>query len=118
MPRYTNTQFLTAIKGCSGIIQTVADRLGCSWQTARDRIAANIKLQGAFMDEQEKVNDMAEATVLLAIKGGNTQDAKWWLARVRREKFTERQEVTGPNGEPQRVIIEYADNKNNPPEAA
>lgn len=98
MPRYTNAQFLEAIKGSSGIIQAVADRVGCAWKTARDRIDGSPTLRDAFQDEQERVNDMAELTVLKSIKDGNTQDAKWWLARIRRDRFSERTEVTGADG--------------------
>jgi len=99
MPRYKNAQFLEAIDGCAGIISTVASRVGCSWETARDRIQKSPKLRQAFQDEQEHVNDMAETTVLKSIKDGNTQDAKWWLARIRRDRFSERTEITGADGQ-------------------
>ena len=105
MPRYTNAQFLEAIDGCAGIISTVAARLDCSWETARDRIRKSPKLERAFQDEQEHVNDMAETTVLKSIKDGNTQDAKWWLARIRRDRFSIRTDIGGLGADGQ-IIIE------------
>ena len=109
MPRYTNKEFLDAIDGSAGIISTVADRVGCSWDTANQRIKKSDKLTRAFEDEQERVNDFAEQTVLKSIKAGNTQDAKWWLARIRKERFSERQEVTGADGGKLDISLSWGD---------
>lgn len=98
MPKYSNAQFLKAIPDSAGIISTVASRVGCSWDAANKRIKKSPVLRKAFNDEQERVNDLAEATVIKSIKDGNTQDAKWWLARIRRDRFSERTEHTGAGG--------------------
>jgi hypothetical protein len=51
------------------------------------------------MDEAQKVDDLAESIVIKSIQEGNTGDAKWWLERRRRDKFAQRQEITGAEGE-------------------
>ena len=115
MARYTNAQFLEAIKGSGGIVSAVADKLDCAWNTANKRIKDNKKLTRAFFDEMEFVDDLAEAKIIKSIKDGNTQDAKWWLARRRKEKFSERQELTGKDGEQlqqQTVIILPSNDRN------
>lgn len=33
---YTKNDVLKAVEGCSGIISTVAGRLGCDWHTAKE----------------------------------------------------------------------------------
>ena len=105
MPRYTNAQFLEGIKDSAGIISTVARRVGCDWNTAKKRILDNAKLTAAFEHEQQTVNDMAEATVISSIREGNTHDAKWWLARIRKERFSERTEHTGAEGKPVEISM-------------
>ena len=109
MARYTNAQFIKAIEDSGGIIAVVAQRVGCNWHTARDRIIKTPKLLAAFEHEQEVVNDFAEQTVLKSIKSGNTQDAKWWLARIRKERFSERQEHTGADGGKLDISLSWGD---------
>lgn len=70
----------------------VARRLGCEWETAKRRIYNNKRLTALFLAEQERMNDVAEQVLLKSIQDGNTQDAKWWLARTRRDRFSERKE--------------------------
>lgn len=97
---FTAAQFVKAIHGSGGIVTTIARRVGCSWQTAKKYITTYPTIAAAYKAESEAVVDMAEGILLKSIKGGNTQDAKWLLARLRRDKYSERQEVTGADGGP------------------
>jgi len=95
---FTAAQFIKAIPGTGGIVTTIAKRVGCSWQTAKKYVTEYPTIAAAYKAECETVVDMAEGILLKSIKGGNTQDAKWLLARLRREKYAERHEVTGADG--------------------
>ena len=96
----TAAQFFAAIPGSGGIITTIAHRVGCAWITARKFIDEHPTVRKAYDDELESIADMAEGTLLKSIKDGNTQDAKWYLARIRRGKFGESLAVTGKDGTP------------------
>ena len=71
MPRYTNMQFLKAIKDSGGVISTVAARIGCEWNTAHDRIMRSPKLKTALQNEKEKISDMAIGTLVKSIRKEN-----------------------------------------------
>lgn len=77
----TKKQVKDAIKDSGGIIDEIARRLGVSWATARSYINKWEDVKAIYDDENERVLDMAETTILESIKDGNTQDAKWLLAR-------------------------------------
>ncbi len=78
---YTKELVLEAIEGCAGIVQTVANRLECTWDTAERWINKWEDTRTAMKNENEKVLDMAEGQVLKAVKGGDLQTAKWLLSR-------------------------------------
>jgi hypothetical protein len=76
---YKAQDFINAIPGSGGIISTIAGRVGCSWHTAKKYISDYQTVQQAYDDECEKVTDLAESTVIKAIKDGDTGTAKWYL---------------------------------------
>jgi len=85
---------LEAIKGSAGIISTIAKRLNLSWHAAEARIQKYPETLKAFQGEREGILDMAEATILTAIKQGDTGSAKWLLSTIGRKRgFTEKQEI-------------------------
>lgn len=98
---YTKAKTITAIKGSAGIITTIANRLGCTWNTAKsltDRWPETIE---AMKDERESVLDMCEGTLFKAVKEGDTGSAKWLLSTAGKDRgYVERQEVTGKDGAP------------------
>jgi len=96
--RITQAATLTALDNSAGIVATVARRLGCDWSTARRYIDKWVATRQAFADEGNKAADLAESTVLKAIQEGDVGTAKWYLARIRKGKYSERQEVTGADG--------------------
>lgn len=104
--RFTVAQFEAAIPGSGAIMATIARRVGCTWETANNRIKASPKLSQMLEDESNTIDDLAESVLIKSIKDGNTGDAKWWLERRRRSRYATRQEteLTGAGGGP--VIIE------------
>ncbi len=108
---YTVKQFEAAIPGSGGIIATIARRVGCAWHTAQTYIDESPRLSQLFEDEASMIDDMAESVVIKAMQEGDVSVAKWWLERRRRGKYATKTEteVSGSDGGPLRVIIEYED---------
>ena len=107
---YTVAQFAKAIPGSGGIISTVAKRVGCNWQTARSHIDKSPTLTRMWQDEREGLLDLAESVLMQSIQSGDTQDAKWYLARLGKNRgFADKveQEITGADGE--QLIIKIVD---------
>jgi len=92
--RVNKRKLAAAIPGSGGIITQIANKTGYAWNTVKAHIEADAELRQLLADEEARVDDLAEATVITSIKDGNTQDAKWWLARRRRERFGDNVDVT------------------------
>ena len=99
---YTASQFIAAIPGTGGIVSTIADRVGCRWETAKKYIDSYATVQQAYQDECERISDLATSTVLKAIRDGDVPTAKWWLTKKRKGEFGETLDLTGDH----KVIFE------------
>jgi hypothetical protein len=105
--RFTKNAVLSAIKGSGGIVSNVANRLNCSWVSARKYIDVWPETKQAYEEEKEAILDLCESVLYSSIKNGDTQSAKWVLATKGKERgFIERREVTGENGAPLVVKVE------------
>ena len=112
---YKAQDFIDAIPGSGGIISTIAQRVGCAWHTAKTYIADFPTVARVYQDECEKVTDLAESTIIRAIKDGDTHTAKWYLTMKGRERGyakTERHEVGDTNGDPLQFVIVGANPEN------
>ena len=90
----TEDQVLKAIENSGAIISTVANRLGCAWYTARKYCAQWDSTKRALQDEEEKIIDMAEGTLLKSIKDGDIQSSKWFLAtKGKKRGYSEKHEI-------------------------
>ena len=95
-----------AIRGSGGIINTIAKRLDCDWHTAKKYINKWDKTIAAFDDEREAILDMAEGVIYKSVKEGNSQDAKWILATLGKNRgFSEKHEVEHSGSTTQQVEI-------------
>jgi len=105
----TLEQTINAIKGSDGIKTTIADKLGVTRQTVDAYLRRWATAQQVYDEECEKVGDLAESVLVASIRKGDTQDAKWYLSRIRREKYATRteQDVTS-GGEP--IAINFTGN--------
>lgn len=103
--QFTAQQFIDQIPGSSGIISTIAKRVGCSWLVARKYIDNYPTIKAAFEAERESLLDIAESVVAnnikLALKQqqagaglADSQDAKWVLSRLGKHRgYSDKQEV-------------------------
>ena len=90
---------LEAIRGSGGIVNTVAKRLDCDWHTAKKYINEWDETRAAFDDEREAILDMAEGVIYQSVKEGNSQDAKWILATLGKNRgFSEKHEIEHSGG--------------------
>jgi hypothetical protein len=87
--------------GSAGIVSTIADRLGCAWHTARKQIDKWESTKRAFDDEGERVLDLAESKMMVAINEGDGRMIRYILSTKGKARgYTERQEITGADGGP------------------
>ena len=103
---FTAKQFVDAIPGTGGIIDTIAKRVGCDWHTAKKYIEGYQTIRDAYDDECERVADMAVTVIIKAIKEGDTATAKWYLTKKRKPEFGDAIDVTS-GGKP--LIIDWDD---------
>ena len=97
------------ILGSAGIVSTVADRLGCAWRTAEKYIKKWKSTKRAFEDEGERVLDLAESKMMVAINEGDGRMIRYLLSTKGKGRgYTERQEITGPEGGA--IKFNFADN--------
>ena len=101
--KYCTKDFIDAIPNSGGIISTIAKRVQCNWSTADHWIKTKPTVAKAYADECESVGDLAESVVFRNIQlaskqqkdgeSADTADAKWYLSRIRREKYATRTET-------------------------
>ena len=105
--RFPKKKLMKAIEGSGGVVSMVAKRLGCAWSTAEKYIHNWEDTAEAFRDECEQILDMAESQVYKSIQEGNSTDAKWLLATKGKGRgYSERTELTGPEGRDMKIIYE------------
>ena len=92
--QYKATDFISAIPGTAGIIDTIAKKVGCDWHTAKKYIDEYPSIMQAYSDEVERVSDMAVTVIIKAIKEGDTATAKWYLTKKRKPEFGDAIDVT------------------------
>ena len=102
--KYTAQTFVDAIPGTGGIISAIARKVGCDWKTADSWVHDFPTVKRAYDAECEAMLDLAESTVLKAIKDGDTSDAKWYLTKKgKRRGYGDAVELTGKDGGPIQV---------------
>jgi len=91
---FTAQQFIAAIPGTGGIVTAIAKRVGCAWHTAKKYIDATPTVKRAYDDECEMVLDMAESSVIKAIRDDDPQMVRYYLStKGKRRGYTEKQEL-------------------------
>ena len=101
---YTAAQFIKAIPGTGGIISEIADRVGCSWNTAKKYITEFATVAEAYHEECNRITDKARGNVKRAIDRGDLQTSKWWL-QVKDPDFTPSQRIEHSGKVEQRVTM-------------
>lgn len=75
---YTVEQIIEAIKGSSGIKETIRRRLGVHRNTVDNYLKRYATAQAAYDEEVEVVGDLAESVIIQAIKNKDVDTAKWY----------------------------------------
>ena len=70
----------------------LADKVGCTWHTARKYIDEYVTVAEAWDAERNKITDKARHNIVKAIHGGDLQMSKWWLQVIDPE-FTPKQHI-------------------------
>jgi len=94
--RYTEEQFLEAIKESGGSISEVCRRVGCHYQTARAWLNKP-GISEFFEDEMNRIHDMAQNNLVSDIEDGSIKTSMWWLSRQRRAEFGDGVDITSGN---------------------
>jgi hypothetical protein len=101
---------IAAIRRSSGIISTIAARLGCNWRTAERLIWKWPDTVEAYQEEQEHVLDVAETKVIESIVNGDMPTTKWYLSKKGRHRGYDdehKPESTGgEEGDQIRIVID------------
>lgn len=98
---YSEEVMLRAISDSAGIVQVVADRLRCTWNTARKYINKYPSCVQAMQDEREAVIDLAESKLVEKLSMGREWAIKYTLSTLGKGRgYTYRLETTGADGEP------------------
>jgi hypothetical protein len=98
---FSDDDFATAIKGSGGLVSIIAQKVGCSYNTALRYMRRNPELMELYSSEVEGVLDMSEQTIIRAIQSGDTGSAKGYLSRRGRHRgFGDQLEITTKDGRP------------------
>lgn len=109
--RYTAQEFIDAIPGTGGIITTIAGRVGCAWHTAKKYITTMPTVERAYINECERVLDMAESVVLEKLSDKDEQIAKWYLTMKGAERgYAQKQRIEHSGG--QDIVLKWNDGNN------
>lgn len=92
---------IKALVKSGGTITEAAVKLNMSREALHRRIARSIKLQEAVHTIRESMLDLAESKLMSSIKNGEPWAVCFYLkCQGKGRGYTERSEVTGPNGGP------------------
>jgi len=110
--RYSTKKFIAAIPGTGGIISALADKVGCTWHTARNYIRDYSTVAEAWEAERNKITDKAKHNIIKSIQIGDLQMSKWWL-QVLDDDFVpkEKREIDQSGGV--EIVVRYADDQRN-----
>ena len=101
---------IEAIHESGAIILTIANRLHCSWSTARKAVDQWDETKQAFEAEKERTLDQAETAIHDAIKKGDLDACKWYLAKKGRTRgYGDSMQLTGEDSGPLEFVIAKED---------
>ena len=94
---YTAQQFIDAIPGTGGVVSAIADKVGCTWNTAKKYLTEYATVNQAWQNERNRINDRAKHHIIKAVMDGDLQICKWWL-QVMDQEFKPKSEVDVTSG--------------------
>jgi Mn-dependent DtxR family transcriptional regulator len=94
MPNYTEEQILKAISGSRAIMSTIADRLGCTWHTAKKYVEKYPNCVRALEDETESLIDTVENKAIELMEKGDSSMVKYYLStKGKKRGYSEKHEI-------------------------
>jgi hypothetical protein len=115
--RYTAAQFIKAIPGTGGIISALAEKVGCTWHTARNYVENYTTVTEVWEAERNKITDKAKHNIVKSIQKGDLQMSKWWL-QVLDDDFVPRQRVDQQTDGKMEIVVTYAESRRDDTEAS
>jgi len=83
-----------AIEDSGGIISTIAERLGCEWNTARSYIEKYEETKAAYEAESESVIDLAESKLIENIQANDNTAILFYLkTKGKKRGYIESQQI-------------------------
>jgi hypothetical protein len=97
MAKVSQKQIIQALTETGGVVTEAAKMLGlASVPSLRIRMAKNKALQDALTEIREQTKDLAEGNIISAIKSGDKETSKWYLASQGRDRgYGNKVEVEG-----------------------
>ena len=115
MSRPSLKDAIIAIKEANGFITHAASKLGTSRTTLHAMINQHAKLREAVEDAREAMKDFAENKLFSNIKEGKETSLIFYLKTQAKDRgYIERQEFSGPDGDPLNLTIKWEDDNNHP----
>lgn len=114
-------QIESALNAAHGNVSSAARALGVARRTVYQHIQDSQTLKGILADAREFRVDTAEDRLFDAVEAGDMTAIIWTLKaspEAKRRGWGEKQEITGPNNEPLRVIFTWDDGNNTNPDAS
>ena len=88
-----------AITGSHGFYSVIANRLGCTWHTAKKYCEQHEETKLLIKEEEESTLDLAESKLIENIKSNDNTAIIFYLkTRGKHRGYIERTEVTGRDG--------------------
>jgi len=106
---FRTEQFIKAIPGTHGNITEIANRVQCSWNTAKKYITEYVTVAEAYEEECMAVDDRARQNVTERIFRGDIGLSKWWL-QVKSPEFTPKQQLEHSGSIETVVKVNWDDN--------
>ena len=85
--RISREKIIKAIPLSGGMISAICSKSGYTWSAVNEFIKADHELIQMVNDEEARVDDMAENTLIKKIQNNDERVAMWWLARRRKARF-------------------------------
>ncbi len=113
--QYKAQEFIEAIPGTGGVIDTIAKRVGCDWHTAKKYIEDHATVKQAYENEKSRVDDAARSVVISNIvKDKNVDTAKWWLRVKLPDEFAPTQKIDQKTDNSGTIKVEYVNDWRDP----
>ena len=106
--RAKKTHVIEAIKGTGGVMSKIAEKIGCSWHTARKYIET-YNLSKELEEEQESVLDLCESKLIENIEDNDNQAIFYYLNNRGKSRGYNRPQEIKQEIEIKRTVIKWGD---------